>query len=72
MTLHVKFDDNELYDLRRLWNRALNTLEPKDCPAWAQELDARIAARIKMLEEVFESDLILAQLEFGPVDPSTE
>lgn len=38
--------EQELAELRLLLNRALNTLEAKDWPQWAKELDAKLDATI--------------------------
>ena len=50
MPLHVEFADDELPDLQRLLLRAMNTMDPKDTPKWAYELDARVVARINDLK----------------------
>lgn len=50
MALHVQFEDDELPDLLKLLNRALNCMDPKDAPPWAFPLEAQVVAKINDLK----------------------
>lgn len=49
--LSVTFTDEEPPGLQKVLLRALNTWEPKDVPAWAWILDARVTARLNDIKE---------------------
>ena len=48
--LKVIFADEDLPKLQELLNRAMNTWEPRNIPAWAWQLDARVVARLNDLK----------------------
>lgn len=50
MPLNVQFEDDELPDLLKLLNRALNCMDPKAAPPWAYPLEARVVAKINDLK----------------------
>lgn len=45
-TLHIMFEEEEIPDLRRVLDRAMNAWEPKDQPRWLQELSDKIDRRL--------------------------
>ena len=63
MPLNVKFEDDELPDLLKLLNRALNCMDPKDAPPWAFSLEARVVAKINDLKG---TPLVLNQISERP------
>lgn len=50
MTLHIKFEESELPELKQLLNRALNCWDPKDAPKWALDLDAIVEAKLNEIK----------------------
>jgi hypothetical protein len=51
MALHVKFEEQELPELKQLLQRALNCWNPAEAPKWAYELDALVEAKINEIKE---------------------
>lgn len=45
--LTVHFEDTELYSLRKILDRATNTLEPSHWPAWLVTLDAKVDEKLR-------------------------
>lgn len=51
MALQIKFEEQELPQLKQLLQRALNCWDPKDAPKWAFDLDAIVESKINEIKE---------------------
>ena len=52
MSLHFIIEDGQdLVEFRRLLDRSMNTWEPKDRPAWLQDMSDRVDRRLGILPE---------------------